>query len=147
MLCTGVLILIEVYRVKEGMSHIKYQQELGLTAACTKGMTEATKGIGQKYRKGATRDCFIFNSWLSSNNSTEAAMDVGAKFIGMVKTNNKGFCKETIEKLTTDWPGGSYLVLSSKPMVPGGRPLMDIGYKYNAQEVLSFIVTDNAGST
>ena len=32
-------------------------------------------------------------------------------------------------------------------MVPGGRPLIDIGYKYNARKVLSFIVTDNAGST
>ena len=38
-------------------------------------------------------------------------------------------------------------------MVPGGRPLMDIGSKYNTWkviyfiEVLVFIVTDNAGST
>ena len=32
-------------------------------------------------------------------------------------------------------------------MVPGGRPLIDIGYKYNARKVLFFIVTDNAGST
>ena len=31
-------------------------------------------------------------------------------------------------------------------MVPGGRPLLSIGYKYNSQKVLSFIVTDNAGS-
>ena len=32
-------------------------------------------------------------------------------------------------------------------MVPGDSPLIDIGYKYNARKVLSFIVTDNAGST
>ena len=32
-------------------------------------------------------------------------------------------------------------------MVPGGRPLIDIGYKYNVRKVLSFIVTDNEGST
>ena len=32
-------------------------------------------------------------------------------------------------------------------MVPGGRPFIAIGYKYNLQKVLSFIVTDNAGST
>ena len=32
-------------------------------------------------------------------------------------------------------------------MVPGGRTLIAIGYKYNARKVLSFIVTDNAGST
>ena len=27
-------------------------------------------------------------------------MELGAELIGMVKTNIKGFCKETIEKLT-----------------------------------------------
>ena len=32
-------------------------------------------------------------------------------------------------------------------MVPGGRPLIAIGYKYNARKVLYFIVTDNTGST
>ena len=32
-------------------------------------------------------------------------------------------------------------------MVPGGWPLIAIGYKYNARKVLSFIVMDNTGST
>ena len=32
-------------------------------------------------------------------------------------------------------------------MVPKDRPLIDIGYNYNAQKFISFIVTDNAGST
>ena len=32
-------------------------------------------------------------------------------------------------------------------MVPGGRPLISIGYNYNAQKVLSFIFTYNAGIT
>ena len=74
-------------------------------------------------------------------------MEWGAELIGMAKTNTKGFCKETIEKFTKNWPGGSYFVLRSKPMVPGGWPLIAIGYKYNARKVLSCIVTDNAGST
>ena len=74
-------------------------------------------------------------------------MEVGAELIGMVKTNTKVFCKDAIEKLTKYWPGGSYLVLRSKPMVPGDRPLIDIGYKYNARKFPYFIVTDNAGIT
>ena len=53
---TGVLLLIEVYRGKEGMNHSKYQQGLGATAACTKIIMEATKGIGQKSIKGGTKD-------------------------------------------------------------------------------------------
>ena len=65
----------------------------------------------------------------------------------MVKTNTKGLFKETIGKLTKDCPGGSYLVLSSKSMVPRGRPPIVIGYKYNTRKFLSFIVTYNTVST
>ena len=49
--------------------------------------------------------------------------------ISMVKTNIKGFCRATIEGLTKDWTGGSYIVLRSKPMVTGKRPILAIGYK------------------
>ena len=65
----------------------------------------------------------------------------------MLKKNTKGFCKEKIEKLTKDWPGGSYIELRSKPLVPRDRPLIAIGYKYNARKFLYFIVIDNAVST
>ena len=74
-------------------------------------------------------------------------MELGAELIVMVKTNTKGFCKDTIEKLTKDWPVGSYLVLRSNPMVPRYGSIIAIIYKYNARKVLSFIVTDNSGST
>ena len=73
-------------------------------------------------------------------------MEVGAKLIGMVKTNTKVLCKEIIVGLTKDWPGGSCLVFSSKPMLPGYRTPIAVGYKNNARKVLYFIVTDNAGS-
>ena len=144
---TGALLFIEVQRGKEGMKHSKYQQELGATTVCTKRMTEATKGVGQTYIEGGTKYCFLFDSWFASKKAEESAMEIGAELIGMVNTNTKGFCKETIEKLTKDWPGGSYLVLRSKHMVPGDRPLIAIGYKYNARKVLSFILTYNTGST
>ena len=115
--------------------------------ACTKWMMEETKGIDQKYKKGGTKDCLLFDSWFASNKAAEATMELGDELIGMVKTNTKGFCKETIEKLTKDWPGGSYLMLRNNHMVPGDRPLIAIGYNYNAPKVLSFIVTDNEGIT
>ena len=100
---TGELLFVEVHRGKEGMNHSKYQKELGATAACTKIMTEETKGIGQKSIKGGTNDCLLFDNWFASKKAEECAMEVGAKLIGMVKTNTKGFCKKTTEKLTKDW--------------------------------------------
>ena len=50
--------------------------------------------------KGGTKDCFLFDNWFVSKKAAEAAMEVGADFIGMVKTNTKVFCKETIENIT-----------------------------------------------
>ena len=129
------------------MKQSKYQQEIGATAACTKRMMESTKGIGQEYIKWGTNYCLLFDSWFSSKKAAEAVMEVGAELIGMVKTNTKGLCKETIEKRIKDWPEGSYLVLRSKPMVPGDRPLIYIGYKYDTRKFLYFIVTDNSGIT
>ena len=129
------------------MKHRKYQKEIGSAAAYTKITMEATKGIGQKSIEGGTKYCFLFDSWFASKKAAEAAMEMGAELIGMVKTNTKGFCKETIENLTKYWPVGSYFVLRGKPMVPGDRTLIAISYNYNARNVLSFIVTDNVGST
>ena len=71
-------------------------------------------------------------------------MDVGAYVVGVVKTNKKVFCKKIIENLKKDWPGGSYLVLNSKPMVSGDSSIIGIDYKYNARKVLYLIVTDES---
>ena len=54
-------------------------------------------------------------------------MEVGANLIGVAKINTKGFCKEKIEKIKKDCPGGSYLVLMINPMESRGRPLIVIG--------------------
>ena len=87
---------------KEGIKGSHYQYNMGATAAFTKRMMEATKGIGQKSIKGGTKDCFLFDSCFASKKAAESAMEMGAEFIGMVKTNTKGFCKETIDNLTKD---------------------------------------------
>ena len=94
---TGDLLFIEVQRGKEGMKDSRYQKDLGATVACTKRMMEETKGIGQKSKKGGPEDCFLFDSWFASKKAAEAAMELGADLIGMVKMNTKGFCKEKID--------------------------------------------------
>ena len=83
--------------------------------------------------------------WFSSKKSLEAAMEVGAKFIGMVNKNAKLFCKDKIENITKYWPGDYYPALRSKTVVPRGWSLISIGYKYNMRNVLYFIVTENTG--
>ena len=49
------------------MKNIKYHIYLVATASCTNRMIAATKGVGQRDLKGATKDRFLFESWFSSN--------------------------------------------------------------------------------
>ena len=71
--------------------------------ACTKRKTEVTKGLSQSNIKGDTKD-FLFKSLFFSKLFSEYEIYVGAEIIGMVKTNEKGFCKDTIENMTNYWP-------------------------------------------
>ena len=73
-------------------------------------------------------------------------MDIGFDTIGRAKTNKKCFLKDTIKNMTNDWPVGSYLVLMRKPMVPGYRLLISIGYKYNSGNVIYFSLQRGQGS-
>ena len=74
-------------------------------------------------------------------------MALGVNYCVPVKTSHKAFCLATLENLTKDWPGGSYLVMNSNTRVTGGRPLMATGYKFNSRKVLGFIATEGAGIT
>ena len=53
-------------------------------------------------------------------------MAEGVDYCGPAKTSHKGFCLSTLEILTKDWPGGSYIVMKSNPIFTGHRPLMAI---------------------
>ena len=49
--------------------------------------------------------------------------------------------------MTKYCPGGSYLAFLIKPAVSRDRPLIDIGYKYNAQNIISFSAMKYEGGT
>ena len=104
---TEVLIFVELHRVNSGTNNSKYHLKLGTTAACMKRVIETTKGSGKRNAKGATNDCFIFESWFSSKRSAYAAISVGEDKLCMVKPNTKVLCMEGIENSTKDWTGGS----------------------------------------
>ena len=52
---TGALILVEIKRGKEGIKKSKCYLEFGSTAAFKKRTIEDTKGLYQRYTKGATK--------------------------------------------------------------------------------------------
>ena len=119
----------------------KYKREKIKYLACCNGILyKENDGSNKGDRsEGRKRGYNFFHSCFSPKNSTESVMDVGTDIIDMVKTNKKGLCKDTIENLTKDWPGGSYLVLRRKSMLTWDRALIVIGYNYYAQKVLSLI--------
>ena len=63
-------------------------------------------------------------------------MSAGVYYCGPVEMSHKDFCLYILIFLMTDWPGGSYLVMDSTPIVPDGIRLLAIGYKYNYSKIL-----------
>ena len=120
-----------------------FQKYIVDTAECMKILVMAAKGCGQL----SSNDTYCYNSWFSGVKITEESMAAGVDYCGPLKTSHKGSCLDTVGKLMKYWPGWSYLVMKSTPIVPGGRPLMTIGYKYNSRNFLGFIATDEARST
>ena len=71
------------------MNNSKYHMYLEATSECKNKITKYTNGLCQRGVKGATKDCFIFDSWFSLKILEGDAMGVGTDIIGMVKTNKK----------------------------------------------------------
>ena len=128
---------------KEAMETSQFQNVIRGTTERMKGLAIAKKGCGQL----TSNDTYFSDSWFSSVKNAEKMVAAGVDYCGPVKTSHKEFCLAILEKLTKDWPGGSYLVLKSNPRFPGETPLLSIGRKYNSRKVLGFIATEGAGST
>ena len=69
---------------------------------CMKRLAIANKGCGQL----TSNDTYFADSWFSSVKTDEEMAATGVNYCGPVKTNHKGFCLATLEKLMKDWPGG-----------------------------------------
>ena len=93
------------------MNQINFHLHLWATTYCTKSTTEATKGLVHRDVNGDKNDCFIFNSCFASNRPAEYFMDVVADIFGIVETNKYILYNNTINNMTTDWPGCYYLAL------------------------------------
>ena len=63
-------------------------------------------------------------------------MSDGLDYCMPINTTRNDFFISTLEKLTKYWPGGSYLGMKSNPRVPGGKTIMNIGYRYSSREVI-----------
>ena len=67
--------------------------EIEEMASFTNMIMEATKGLDHRYLKGATNDCFIFDSWFEPKSLEESTTDVSAHMVVMIKINTKGLSK------------------------------------------------------
>ena len=92
---------------------------------CMKRIDIYTKRCGQL----TSNKTYFADIWLSSVKIDEESMAAGVYYCGPLKKIHKVFCLATLEMLMKDEPVGSYLFMKITPRVPGGRPLLSIGYK------------------
>ena len=103
----GTMLHLEMKNGKETMKTSELKIYIRGTTACIKRLSIATKGCVQP----TSNNTYFADSCLSSVKTSEEAMAVGVDYCGLAKMIRKGFCLATLEKLTGDWPGGSYIVM------------------------------------
>ena len=137
---TGIIIHLEIQEGKDAMKNKEYVGELKSQAACTKCLVMASASSNGHDQEDIVVDAFVGDSWFASVETALALMKEGYEFGGIVKTAHSGFPKSQLEGLMSQWPGGSYVVLTSGDLVA-------TGYKYNSRKVICFTSSQNFEST
>ena len=88
---------------------------------------------------------YIGDSWFGSVRAAEAVALAGEHAIFIVKTAFSRSPKKWLDKEMKDYPGGTWIVL--KGTTKKDVYLVSLGYKYNSRTVLTFVMTEGAGST
>ena len=70
-----------------------------------KRLSIATKGCG----KLTSNYTYFSDSWFSSAENSEDAMDAGVDYCGPVKKIHNGFCLSKLEKLMKHWLSGGVI--------------------------------------
>ena len=82
---TGVMMVMEIQRGKDGMQDIKYNREYGATAGCT--MRLAEKSSQELY---STKDIVVGDAWFGSVTAAANLAAEGKDCCLQVKTNGEG---------------------------------------------------------
>ena len=125
------------------MKTAELNNEIGETQDCTKRIMKIIKGCVQL----SSKYTFFTDIWLSVVNIVQQVRAELLYYYGPAKTSHKVFCIATLEKLTKECLGGSYIFMNIATRFPVDRPLMNIGYKHNYRKLLGFISDEGAGST
>ena len=95
--------------------------------------------------ENASCDIFLGDSWFSSVELAVLARRIhDSDYVGIIKTNSGRCPKKFVEQKMKEWPGGSYLNLTT---TIDGIELVVTGYKYCSSKVLTFVWTRGAGHT
>ena len=117
------MLHLEIQKGKEAMKTPEFKKYLRGTAVCMRRLAMDTKGCGQL----TLNYTYFANICISSVKTAGKAMATGVNYCGPEKTSHKGFCLYTLEKLTKDFPVGSYIFMEGTARVPGEIPLLSIG--------------------
>ena len=132
---TGVMLFLEIQRGKDGMKDQLHHRALGATAGCTVRMSERCAQV-----KGVKAD-----AWFGSVLTCIELVTRGYEGIFQVKQNHGQYPKDYIEKALEKAPGGVSIVL--KAVASNEKPIIAMGYRYNAKKTLFFIMSPGAGKT
>ena len=128
------------------MKKRKYHLDIFSVSDFTKRIMELTKELGHSNMKCSAKDLYVYKVGVPQRGLLNLQCMLALMLLLWLKPIRL-ICKDTIKNITKYWPGGYYLTLKRKYMVPRDRSLLSSVCKYNYFKFLSLIDTDNSGST
>ena len=98
----GTMPHLWIQKEKEVIKTLKFQQQIGGTAACMKRLMMATKGCVQL----TSNETYFYYLWFSEVKTVEGEMAEGVYYFRPVKTIHKSFYLDTLTHLMRYFPGG-----------------------------------------
>ena len=112
--------------------------------ACTNIIMKSKKGCRQLSSNNTSLFTDIHFSLVKTAEDSNAER---VDYCGLVKRTQKRIFLSMLEILMVIFPGGYYLVMKIKMIVPGVRTVLVIVYKYNYRKVPGFIADKGGDST
>ena len=134
------MLHLEICEGQAAMREKMYSQELGVTAATSVRLAEASTTF---FNGDGGKTLFFGDSWFGSIKAAARISKLGQHCCLNVKTSHSHAPKKWLEEKMDSFPGGTWITLKT---TYDNEVLYYMGYKYNKRNVLQFVFTEGAGS-
>ena len=141
---SGQMMWSEAMKGKEGKRKTEYTSEFGVTVGCVmRGVKHVEEFAKNTHLLGRGPRLFFGESWFGSVKTAYQVRKLSHHACFAIKMVHSRTPKKFLEETMKDFLGGTWIVMEGRPEKED-VPLVCVGYTYNLNKVLVFLLTKGA---